>query len=138
MLAETKPKETFLDGLITCKKLFDPEVIFIDSLSTLLKVSLSTKNLVDLTNFFNRLTGSGKILFITGNPKEWNPQIHNALKMSCDIHFRVAREKMPGIGLVHNVYIEKFNGARHRFETVTAISVKPRTGIAIETSEVAF
>ena len=29
MLAETLPKETFLDGLLTCQKLFDPDVIFI-------------------------------------------------------------------------------------------------------------
>ena len=40
MLAETLPKNTFLDGLLSCKKLFDPDIIFIDSLSTLLNESL--------------------------------------------------------------------------------------------------
>ena len=138
MLAETKPKSTFLEGLTTCKKLFDPDIIFIDSLSSLLIESLNEKNLVELTNFFNRLKGSGKIIIATGNPNEWSDQIHNAFRMFCDIHFRIAREAMPGIGIVHNVYLEKFNGARFRFEPMTTFSVKPGSGLAIESSGVAF
>jgi len=138
MLAETLPKETFLEGLTTTEKLFDPEIIVIDSLSTLLNKSLNMDNLVDLTSFFNRLTGSGKIIIVTGNPNEWPAEIHNAFKMICDINFKVTRESMPGIGIVHNIYLEKFNGAHHRFEPLTTFSVKPGTGLAIETSGVAF
>ncbi len=138
MLAETLPKETFLEGLTTTEKLFDPEIIFIDSLSTLLNKSLNMDNLVDLTSFFNRLTGSGKIIIVTGNPNEWPAEVHNAFKMICDINFKVTRESMPGIGIVHNIYLEKFNGAHHRFEPLTTFSVKPGTGLAIETSGVAF
>ena len=138
MLAETKPKNTFLEGLITCKKLFDPEVIFIDSLSTLLLESLTEGNLVDLTNFFNRLKGSGKIIIVTGNPNEWSEKIHNAFRMICDIHFRISRESMPGVGIVHNIYLEKFNGARKKYEPTTTFSVRPGVGLTIETSGVAF
>ena len=137
-LAETKPKNTFLEGLITCKKLFDPDIIFIDSLSTLLIESLTEANLIDLTTFFNRLKGSGKIIVITGNPNEWSEKIHNAFRMICDIHFKITRESMPGIGIVHNIYIEKFNGARHKYEPLTTFSVRPGVGLTIETSGVAF
>ncbi|MCK4995944.1 MAG: hypothetical protein KAR55_03565, partial [Thermoplasmatales archaeon] len=97
-LAETKPKKTFLEGLLTCKQLFDPEIIFIDSLSSLLIESLTESNLIDLTDFFNRLKGSGKILIVTGNSNEWSPRIHSAFQMMCDIHFKITRESMPGIG----------------------------------------
>ena len=138
MLAETLPKSTFLEGLLTCKRLFDHEIVFIDSLSTLLNESLTEENLVDLTSFFNRLTGSGKIIVLTGNPNEWSERIHNALKMVTDIHFKITRESMPGIGIVHNIYLEKFNGAYHKYEPLTTFSVKPGTGLAIETSGVAF
>jgi len=138
MLAETLPRNTFLDGLLTCQKLFDPEVIFIDSMSTLLKDSLSTDNMVELTNFLNRLTGAGKIIFMTGNPNEWSDEIHSSLKMISDVHFNITRETAPGIGIVHNIYLEKFNGASKRFEHLTTFSVKPNSGLAIETSGVAF
>jgi len=138
MLAETKPKETFLEGLLTCKKLFDPEVIFIDSISTLLIESLNEDNLVDLTNFFNRLKGSGKIIVITGNPNEWSEKIHKAFRMISDVHFKITRESMPGVGIVHNVYLEKFNGARKKYEPMTSFSVRPGVGLTIETSGVAF
>ena len=138
MLAETLPKSTFLDGLLTCKKLFDPDVIFIDSISTLLNKSLNIDNLVDLTNFFNRLTGSGKIIMMSGNPNEWPADVHNSLKMISDVHFKITRETAPGIGIVHNIYLEKFNGATQRYEPLTTFSVKPNTGLAIETSGVAF
>jgi len=138
MLAETKPKNTFLEGLLTCKQLFDPEIIFIDSLSTLLNESLNDNNLVELTNFFNRLKGSGKIIIATANPNEWSARIHNAFQMIADVHFKITRETMPGIGIVHNIYIEKFNGARSKYEPLTTFSVRPGVGLTIETSGVAF
>ncbi|MFH1100526.1 MAG: ATPase domain-containing protein [Methanobacteriota archaeon] len=137
-LAETLPKNTFLEGLITCKKLFDPEVIFIDSLSTLLKESLDMSNLVDLFSFFNRLTGTGKIIVLTANPAEWNDDIQSEFQMMSDIHFKVTREARPGLGIVHNIYLEKFNGAMFRYEPLTTFSVKPGVGLTIETSGVAF
>ena len=138
MLAETKPKSTFMEGLTTCKKLFDPDIIFIDSLSTLLSESLNEGNLIELTNFFNRLKGSGKMIWVTGNPNEWSEQIHSAFQMICDIHFKITRESMPGVGIVHNIYLEKFNGARHKYEPLTTFSVRPSVGLTIETSGVAF
>ncbi|HEC94803.1 MAG TPA: hypothetical protein ENI45_02415 [Thermoplasmatales archaeon] len=138
MLAETLPKKTFFEKLITCKKLFEPDITFIDSLSTLLNESLNKNNLVDLTSFFNRLTGSGKIIFVTANPMEWDEEIHHAFRMISDVHFVVTRETKPGLGIVHNIYLEKFNGARHRYEPVTTFSVRPGVGLTIETSSVAF
>ena len=137
-LAETKPKNTFLEGLITCKKLFDPDIIFIDSLSSLLLESLNEANLVDLTNFFNRLKGSGKIIILSGNPGEWSEQIHNSFRMACDVHYRLSRESVPGVGIVHNIYLEKFNGAKNKYEPLTTFSVRPGVGLTIETSGVAF
>ncbi|UCF50337.1 MAG: hypothetical protein JSU91_02315 [Thermoplasmatales archaeon] len=138
MLAETKPKNTFMEGLTTCKKLFDPDIIFIDSLSTLLIESLTEQNLIELTNFFNRLKGSGKMIWVTGNPNEWSERIHHAFQMICDIHFKITRESMPGVGIVHNIYLEKFNGARFKYEPLTTFSVRPSVGLTIETSGVAF
>jgi len=138
MLAETKPKNTFLEGLTTTKKLFDPDIIIVDSLSTLLIESLTDDNLIELTSFFNRLKGSGKIIIVTGNPNEWSESIHNAFQMICDIHYRITRESVPGVGLVHNIYLEKFNGARHKYEPMTSFSVRPGVGLTIETSGVAF
>ena len=75
---------------------------------------------------------------LTANPNEWDADIHNAFKMITDIHYRIARESMPGIGIVHNIYLEKFNGAVFRYEPLTTFSVKPGSGLAIETSGVAF
>ena len=138
MLAETLPKKTFLEKLITCKKLFDPEIIFIDSLSTLLNESLNKDNLVELTSFFNRLKGSGKIIILTGNPNEWTQEIHNAFQMIADIHFRITKENMPGIGIVHNIYLDKFNGAHYKYDPLTTFSVRPGIGLTIETSGIAF
>jgi len=138
MLAETKPKNTFLDGLLTCKKIFDQEIIFIDSISSLLIESLNENNLIDLTNFLNRLKGSRKILVVTANPNEWSTKINSSFQMFCDIHFKITRESMPGIGIVHNIYLEKYNGALYKYEPLTTFSVRPGVGLTIETSGVAF
>ncbi|MEF8847780.1 MAG: ATPase domain-containing protein [Candidatus Thermoplasmatota archaeon] len=138
MLAETKPKKTFLKGLLTCKKIFEPEIIFIDSISTLLNKSLNQNNLIELTSFLNRLLGSGKIIFASANPDEWDKQIHSSFQMNSDIHFHVKREDVAGVGIVHSIYVEKFNGANHQYEPKTSFSVRPGVGLTIETSGVAF
>ena len=131
-------RKDLLKRLMSAEELFKNELVIIDSLSTLLNESLNEDNLVELTNFFNRLKGSGKIIIITGNPNEWSQNIHNSFQMISDIHFRITRENMPGIGVVHNIYIEKYNGARHKYEPLTTFSVRPGTGLTIETSGVAF
>ena len=112
-IGETLPKKTFLDRFLTFKKLFDPEIIFIDSISNLLHESLSRDNLIDLFNFFNRWKGVGKIIIVTANPNEWDEYIHQNFKVNCDVHFELAVVEIPGIGPVNNVYIHKFNGAQH-------------------------
>jgi len=137
-LAETHPRNSFLRRFLTCRELFDNDVIFVDSISTLLNDSLTLENLPELTNFFNRLTGSGKIIFITANEKEWDEGIHRTIKTMADVHCKISKDKMPGIGMVHNLYIEKFNGAFFKYEPMTTFSVKPGVGLTIESSGVAF
>ncbi len=137
-LAETLPKNTFLEHFLTCRRLFDPEIIFIDSISTLLNESLNRNNLTDLTSFFNRLTGTGKIIYLTANPNEWEEYLHLAFKIKSDIHYKITRESMPGIGIVHNFFVEKFNGALSKYDPITTFSVRPGVGLTIESSGVAF
>jgi flagellar protein FlaH len=137
-LAETLPKNTFLENFLTCRRLFDPQIIFIDSISTLLNESLNKNNLTDLTSFFNRLTGTGKIIYLTANPNEWDDFINLTFKLKSDIHYKITRESIPGIGIVHNFYVEKFNGAIKKYEPTTTFSVRPGVGLTIESSGVAF
>lgn len=137
-LAETLPKKMFLENFLTCRRLFDPEIIFIDSISTLLNESLNKNNLTDLTNFFNRLAGTGKIIYLTANPNEWDEYLNLTFKIKSDIHYKTTRESIPGVGIVHNLHVEKFNGALKKYEPLTTFSVRPNVGLTIESSGVAF
>ena len=138
ILAESLPKATYLDKLFTCKKLFESEVIFIDSISTLLNESLTYNNLVDLLNFFNRWMGVGKILVLTANPNEWDAKIHQKFMLNSDMHFELNLANIPGIGVSHQIYLHKFNGALYRYSAATAFFVRPRVGMCIESTHVAF
>lgn len=138
ILGETLPKEGFFEKLLDCKKLFDPEIIFIDSISTLLKESLNDTNMIDLFNFFNRWAGTGKIIVITANPNEWDPRIHQTFKLTSDVHFELALVNVPGVGQSNHIYVHKFNGARFKYQNSTAFSVRPGIGISLESTHVAF
>ena len=39
---------------------------------------------------------------------------------------------------LRNIYVEKFNGARRKYEPMTTFSVRPGVGLTIESSSVAF
>lgn len=138
ILGETLPKKTFLDKLYTCKKLFESEIIFIDSISTLLNESLNYENLSDLLNFFNRWMGVGKIIVLTANPSEWDEKINQKFMLTSDMHFELALTNIPGVGVSHQIYIHKFTGAQHNYQHATAFFVKPKIGMCIESTHVAF
>jgi len=138
ILAESLPKETFLDKLFTCKKLFESDIICIDSISTLLNESLNYNNLVDLLNFFTRWMGVGKIIVLTANQNEWDPKIHQKFMLMSDMHFELAIANIPGVGVSHQIYLHKFNGALYRYQHATAFFVKPEIGMCIESTHVAF
>ncbi|UCH72234.1 MAG: hypothetical protein JSW62_01425 [Thermoplasmatales archaeon] len=137
VLGETLPKETFLNKLLECRKLFETEIIVIDSISTLLKESLDN-DFVDLFNFLNRWAGTGKIIVMTANSNEWNQRIHQAFKLTSDLHFELALVNIPGVGLSHNIYLHKFNGAQYKYQNSTAFSVRPGLGLSLESTHVAF
>jgi flagellar protein FlaH len=138
IIAESLPKETYLDKLLTCEKLFESEIIFIDSISTLLNESLTYENLIDLINFFNRWMGAGKVIVATANPDEWDPRIHQKFKLVADMHFELALATIPGIGVSHQIYLHKFNGALYKYQPQTAFYVKPKIGMCVESTHVAF
>ncbi|MCK5261024.1 MAG: hypothetical protein KAJ44_02485 [Thermoplasmatales archaeon] len=138
ILGESLPKETFVDKLFTCKKLFESEVIFIDSISTLLNESLNYGNLGDLIDFFTRWMGVGKIIVLTANPKEWDQKIHQKFMLTSEMHFELALANIPGVGVSHQIYLHKFTGAQYRYQHATGFFVKPKIGICIESTHVAF
>lgn len=139
ILGETQPKENFLNKLLEdCRRLFDPEIIFIDSISTLLNESIDCNNMIDLFNFFNRWSGAGKIIVLTANPNEWDQRIHQTFKLTSDVHFELALVNIPGVGLSNHIYVHKFNGARYKYQNSTAFSVRPGIGISLESTHVAF
>jgi archaellum biogenesis ATPase FlaH len=138
IIAESLPKAAYLDKLYTCKKLFESDIIFIDSISTLLNESVNQEKLVDLLNFFNRWMGVGKILVLSANPNEWDAKIHQKFMLSSDMHFELAIANIPGIGVSHQIYLHKFNGALYRYQPATAFYVRPQVGMCIESTHVAF
>jgi len=139
ILGETLDSKQFLDKLIhDCEKLFEKEIVIIDSVSTLLKESLNNDNISDLFNFFNRWSGSEKIIILTANPNEWDPKIHQMFMLTSDVHFELALVNVPGIGLSNHINIHKFNGARSKYQNSTGFSVRPGIGISLESTHVAF
>ena len=138
ILGENLPKETFLDKLFTCKKLFESEIIFIDSISTLLNESLNHENLGDLLNFFTRWMGVGKIIVLTANPNEWDQKNHQKFMLTSDMHFELALTNIPGVGVSHQIYLHKFTGAQYSYQHATAFFVKPKSGMCVESTHVAF
>jgi flagellar protein FlaH len=138
VLAESLPKSTFLDKLFSCKSLFEYEIVFIDSISTLLNESLTPQNQVDLINFFNRWKGAGKIIILTANPKEWDERIHKNFRLNSDMHFEISIKNIPGVEKTHEICLHKFNGAQHNYQTTTSFYVRPKVGMCIESTHVAF
>ena len=79
-----------------------------------------------------------KIIVLTANPNEWDPKIHQKFMLTSDMHFELAIANIPGVGVSHQIYLHKFNGAQYGYQHMTAFFVKPKIGMCIETTQVAF
>jgi flagellar protein FlaH len=133
LVSETKPHFDFLDKFMRAKAIFEMEVIFVDTLSALIKYNSDETKIVDFMSFLKRLTGYGKIVVLCCEPEDIN--ISTQLRSIADIYI-TTKSKVMGTDIKHLIIVNKYNGAMAPFAGIIGFRIEPNIGFVIEISSV--
>ncbi|MEM3399385.1 MAG: ATPase domain-containing protein [Candidatus Micrarchaeia archaeon] len=136
LLGEHKKEDVFFKKLVETQELYKNDIIFIDTLSSIIRYSLDLGKIDDLIGFFKRLTGIGKTIFVTLGEGDLDSMIVGELVSSADIHITM-KAKTFGEDIKHMLVINKYAGALQPYSTMTGFRIVPKIGFVIEIATVA-
>lgn len=113
------------------KKIFEKDIIIIDSLSYPLIDNLSKKDVRILIDFFSRIKSMNKILILTFDPTIIDSYFANELRRVADIYFKVGITTIAG-SLTRYIEIKRFRNPKSMYNMMIPFRVEPGLGLIIE------
>ncbi len=136
LINEIKERSDYSKRLISAKAIFENDVIFIDSFSSLVKFDINEKAVIDLMGFFKRVVATGKAVVLTAVEDELPKAVMNEVEATSSLLIETATKKV-GTDLKNIMMIKKYNLAVDKYSKQTAFRVEPKIGLVVEIAAVA-
>ncbi len=125
-------RENFLDILFTSKKLFEKDVIILDTLSFLLVDDhLSQDDAFAFMQFLKRLNQLGKTIILGVDPEHINQRLLTLIRSACDIILHLEMRTFAG-STVRVINVKRFKRSGGDVLTAIPFRVEPQKGLVIE------
>lgn len=128
-------RSDFIQRLMGAKKLFDNNVIIIDTLSSLIRASADNSKSIELISFFKKMTGIEKTIIITVDGTELEKDVLSEFVSSCDVNINM-RQKTLGSEIKRTIVVNKFTGARSPVGSMIGFRIEPNVGLVVEIASV--
>ncbi len=132
LIGHSRSRGDFLDKLTASPQLYSRDVLFIDSLTTLTKDSLTEARCVGLMGFLKKQMKLGKTVIMTADE---GCRAIEPLRQAADIYLSI-KMRPSGQEIVRTVHTIRYQRARHRVDDVMRIRIEPGIGLVIEITEV--
>jgi flagellar protein FlaH len=125
-------RNNFIDRLMRTKKIFDNDVIIIDTLSYLIvQESTSKEKMFDILNFFKKMLSLNKTIIICVDPLHLNKEFLNMIRAISDIYITVEAKDVLG-NLLRVASIKRFRRSMKEVASQFPFKVEPKVGMSIE------
>lgn len=125
-------KNNFLDVLLQSKKLFQNDVIIIDTLSFLLvDDQLNQEDAFAFLTFLKRLNSLGKTVLVCVDPDHLNKKLLSLIRTSCDVILELQLREFAG-NPVRVISVKRFKRAGGEVNATIPFRVEPGKGLVIE------
>jgi len=133
LFGKTKFKEDLILELMKSKskKLFENDIIIIDSLSYPLVNSIPRLSFIRFLDFLQKIKAMDKIIVITYNPNTLSKAVVDELRKVADIYFRTDISTTTG-QLTRYIEIRRFRNAKQQYELMIPFRVEPGLGLIVE------
>jgi flagellar protein FlaH len=139
VVGERAPRGERLGRLLKARRLYEPDIIVIDTFSKLVGDHMADRppgseamdTVEAVLHLFKRLTGLGKTLILTLDPAEADPHALEPFRVAAEVFLRLEKERV-GASTNRRVVVERMNRAARRYNETIGFRVEPRVGIVIE------
>ncbi len=131
-LGKAKFNDNFLKKIMETKKIFENEIIVIDSLSFLLVKDNSTeRELYDIINFFKKLNNINKTIIFTIDPEHLNDKFLTLLRNVSDLYINTKIEEFAG-NTIRIIDIKRYKRPLEMYTSKIPFRVEPKEGLVVE------
>jgi archaeal flagellar protein FlaH len=131
-LGNVKLRSNFMDRLIKTKRIFDNDVVIVDTLSYLIvQNNVSKEKVFDIVNFFKKMLSLGKTIIFCIDPMHLNPEFLNIIRAVADIYISVEAKDVLG-NLLRVASVRRFRRAEKEVIIQFPFKVEPKVGLSIE------
>jgi flagellar protein FlaH len=132
LLGRSRSRGDFLEKLMSSPQLYSKDVLFIDSLTTLTKDSLTEANCIRLMGFFKKQMKLEKTIIMTADE---SCKAADPLRSAVDIYLSI-KMKASGQEMTRTVQTLRYQRAKRRVDDLMRIRIEPGIGLVIEITEV--
>jgi flagellar protein FlaH len=132
-LGKVKYEENFLDKVIKSDKIFENEIIVIDSLSFLMiKHNAQDEDYYRVVNFFRNLNNLNKTVIFTIDPTLIPEKFLALIRSTCDIFLDLQPLESSTSGNVKIINLKRFKRPNDTYIPKIPFRVEPKEGLIIE------
>ncbi|MCD6559940.1 ATPase domain-containing protein [Palaeococcus sp. (in: euryarchaeotes)] len=135
LMTSVSKKEKFLPRFLGEPRLWEKQVVIIDSISSIFPRELKEEELRRLTEHLKKLSSLNKVIIMTVNPNEMDEKVLSTLEEVSSILIRL-QVKVFGGDLKNSATIVKYNNAMGIFQKIIPFRVEPRVGFIVEIAAV--
>ncbi|BFI73578.1 putative flagella-related protein H [Nanoarchaeota archaeon] len=136
VFGKIKEKENLIFELTKekAKKIFENELIIIDSLSYPLINGLTKMDSIKLIEFLNKVKNLGKTIIVTYNPSEINEFFVKNVRRVSDIYFNLRYSSLEEGSMLKVIEVKRFRYPKGIYNNLIPFRVEPNIGLIIEIS----
>lgn len=113
------------------RKIFDYELVIIDSLSYPLINGISDEEMFDLINFLLKMKYKDIVIMVTYNPKELSESAINSFRRVSDIYLKTYHTTIAG-QLVKAIEVVRFRNPKREYQLVIPYRIEVGLGLVVE------
>ncbi|MDI3476086.1 MAG: archaeal flagellar protein FlaH [Thermococcaceae archaeon] len=135
LFASLTDREKFLPRFMSEHRLWEPDVIIVDSLSPFISFRVDDELIKEFSTHLKRMSSLGKVILMTVNPSEAEPEFLKILEEASTMLIRLS-VKVFGGDLKNSATIVKYNNAEGIFQRIIPFRVEPKVGFIVEIAAV--
>ncbi|NLI73461.1 MAG: AAA family ATPase [Euryarchaeota archaeon] len=132
LIGQASSRVNFMDRLIDSPILYEKDVLFVDSLSTLTKDTLDEQSCIRLVGFMKRAMKLQKTMILT--IEEGFPGM-DPLRQAADIYMTL-NMRASSHDIVRSMHMKRYQRARGQLDDIILFRIEPGFGLVIEITEV--
>ncbi|MCD6140574.1 MAG: flagellar accessory protein FlaH [Thermococcus sp.] len=135
LLSSVSKRGKFLPRFLSEERLWEKDVIVIDSLPSILPPKIDEETLRQFTEHLKKLSALNKAMILTANPSDLDSSLLSTLEEIATMLIRL-QVKVFGGDLKNSATIVKYNNAMGIFQKIIPFRVEPKAGFIVEIAAV--